>query len=70
MKYTDLEIKRAEYTANSDNTVEYHWLYQEFLDFVRKAPSDSVAVENIKLILKEYEHRKTYIERLKNLFDL
>ena len=60
--------KWTTYTCTADELSEYDWITKEFMRFVRNVPLDSDAVGNIKLILEDYESRKSFWQKLKALF--
>ena len=56
-------------TVGGDSKYKYgNWLNDELMDYVRNAKTDKDALWNINLIMKEYEKRKTFKEKLIALF--
>jgi len=46
------------------SAVKYDWFTDDILDFVKNAKTEEDAVFNLKLIMKKYNKRKPFIQRL------
>lgn len=73
MKHSSLKNKGKNYTTSTstlsfDENPDWDWLTNELIRWVRNTPLQSDAVSNIAIIIKQYEKRKTFKQKLKQLF--